>query len=139
MSTELDDHRTALRVAIVGMGPRGLAVLERLLVRARAGAAPAELAVWAVDDVEPGVGRIWRVGQPRWLVMNTVAGQVTMYSDGPAGPPRAGHGPSLADWLRAQPDPTVAALGAADYAPRSISTGPICAMSMPASSGRNRA
>jgi methylaspartate mutase epsilon subunit len=100
------------------MGPRGLSVLERLVVRARHDRPPGGLEIWTVDDVEPGVGRVWRVDQPSWLTMNTVAGQVTMYSASPAGPARAGNGPSLAEWLAARADGNGVRFGPNDYAPR---------------------
>lgn len=87
------------RVAVVGVGPRGLAVLERTAARLAqdSGSEPVEL--YAIDASEPGPGRIWRPDQPQWLLMNTPAGEVTMFS-GPRddGPARPGAGPSLAQW-----------------------------------------
>jgi methylaspartate mutase epsilon subunit len=106
------------RIAVVGSGPRGLSVVERLA--ARAGAAPGgrPLEVWLIDDVEVGCGRIWRTDQSPWLLMNTAAGEVTMFSGPPDdGPPRAGAGPSLAQWWAGvdaeQADPD-------GYAPRAV-------------------
>lgn len=104
-------------VALVGTGPRGLSVLERLLLRAAAEPAR-RLDIWTIDDVEPGVGRIWRVDQSRWPTMNTVAGEVTMYSEPADRPTRLGAGPSLVTWAAGHPDPAVRAVGAGDYAPR---------------------
>lgn len=105
------------RVAIVGMGPRGISVLERLAVHAAASGR--RIHVIAIDRVEVGAGRVWRTSQPDWFVMNTVAGQVTMYSaDRDGGPDRPGHGPSLAEWLDEHPDPRLAAIGPDGYAPR---------------------
>ncbi|MGW7488355.1 FAD/NAD(P)-binding protein [Streptomyces sp. NPDC054786] len=92
-------------IAVVGTGPRGIAVLERLAVRLRE-AAPADrrpVTVYAIDAVEVGAGRIWRTDQDRWFAMNTVIGQVTMFSGGPdGGRPRPGAGPSLGQWLHDQ-------------------------------------
>ena len=68
---------------MVGTGPRGIAVLERLGARlaARPPARPVEVLV--LDTVQVGCGRIWRTNQPEHLLMNTPAGEVTMFS----GPP----------------------------------------------------
>ena len=52
-----------------------------------------------IDDVEVGCGRVWRTDQSPWLLMNTAASEVTMFSGPPDdGPARAGAGPSLAEW-----------------------------------------
>lgn len=86
-----------LTVAIVGLGPRGLAVLERLLVRLQGTTQRVE--VWVFDSHQPGAGRIWRTDQPGWLTKNTIAEQVTIYSGPPDdGPSRPGSGPSLYEW-----------------------------------------
>ncbi len=110
--------RSGDAVALVGTGPRGLSVLERLLLRAAAEPTGRPLDVWTIDDVEPGVGRIWRVDQSRWPTMNTVAGEVTMYSEPADRPTRLGAGPSLVTWAAGHDDPEVRAVGPGDYAPR---------------------
>lgn len=111
---------SSTRIAIVGMGPRGISVLERLAVRA-AERAGRRVHVFAIDRIEVGAGRVWRTDQPDWLTMNTIAGQVTMYSGGrDGGPDRAGHGPSLAEWLARDPDPRLAAIGPDGFAPRVV-------------------
>ncbi|HEX6354171.1 FAD/NAD(P)-binding protein [Actinophytocola sp.] len=110
-----------LDVAIVGMGPRGLSVLERLLVRLAEQPVSGQVRIWTFDPGEQGAGRIWRTTQPEWFMMNTTAGEVSVYSGGPDGGEwRAGAGPSLAEWLQRHPDPRWAALGPNDYAPRSV-------------------
>ncbi|MFD0418969.1 FAD/NAD(P)-binding protein [Streptomyces sp. NPDC127108] len=87
-------------IAVVGAGPRGTSVLERLCASA-AGLLPsgARLTVHMVDPAPPGPGRVWRTGQSRELLMNTVASQVTLFTDASvdcAGPVRPG--PSLYEW-----------------------------------------
>jgi hypothetical protein len=62
-------------VAVVGVGPRGLSVVERLAIRART-----PVTVWAIDSVEHGSGRVWRTDQPEWFTMNATAGEVTVAS-----------------------------------------------------------
>ncbi|MEW9532606.1 FAD/NAD(P)-binding protein [Microbispora sp. NPDC049125] len=87
------------RVAVVGSGPRGLAVVERLAVRLSADPPARPVEIHLIDAVEVGCGRIWRTDQPPWFLMNTVAGEVTMFSGPPdGGPARPGAGPSLAQW-----------------------------------------
>ncbi|MFD7102588.1 FAD/NAD(P)-binding protein [Streptomyces celluloflavus] len=91
-----------LRVAVVGAGPRGLSVLERLCANARAEHAGRPLTVHVIDPYPPGAGRVWRTAQSRHLLMNTVASQITVYTDagvridGPVEP-----GPSLYEWAAA--------------------------------------
>jgi len=111
--------REGVDIALVGLGPRGLSVLERMLVRLGEHPPTAAVRIWVFDPGEPGAGRIWRPDQPDWLMMNTVTGEVTMYSGCPdGGPARAGAGPSLHQWLADHPDRRWSALGEGDYAPR---------------------
>ncbi|MER6676032.1 FAD/NAD(P)-binding protein [Streptomyces sp. NPDC000983] len=87
-------------VAVVGAGPRGTGVLERLCASAPELLPPeARLTVHMVDPAPPGPGRVWRTAQSPELLMNTVACQVTLFTDasvGCAGPLRPG--PSLHEW-----------------------------------------
>ncbi|MEV1068438.1 FAD/NAD(P)-binding protein [Streptomyces sp. NPDC050263] len=87
-------------VALVGAGPRGTSVLERLCASAPELLPPgARVTVHVVDPDPPGPGRVWRTAQSRELLMNTVASQVTLFTDDSvdcAGPIRPG--PSLHAW-----------------------------------------
>ncbi|QOV47552.1 FAD/NAD(P)-binding protein [Streptomyces chromofuscus] len=87
-------------VALVGAGPRGTSVLERLCVSATELLAPgAQLTVHVIDPAPPGPGRVWRTTQSAELLMNTVASQVTLFTDESvdcSGPIRPG--PSLHEW-----------------------------------------
>ncbi|MER7951724.1 FAD/NAD(P)-binding protein [Streptomyces sp. NPDC096079] len=107
-----------LRVACVGMGPRGLSVLERLAARCARQPPARPVEVFAIDPYEAGAGRIWRTDQSPWFLMNTPAQEVTMFS-GPAdgGPHRPGAGPTLGQWWAAH-DPAGAEPGG--YAPRAV-------------------
>lgn len=89
-----------LSVAVVGAGPRGTSVLERLCASAPELLPPdARLTVHMVDPAPPGAGQVWRTAQSDELLMNTVASQVTLFTDqsvtceGPIRP-----GPSLHAW-----------------------------------------
>lgn len=92
-------NRTAHEIAVIGAGPRGLAVLERLCAHERARPSHPRVLIHVVDDSPPGAGAVWRTGQSRFLLANTVASQITVYSDaasridGPVEP-----GPSLYEW-----------------------------------------
>ncbi|MGW1157034.1 FAD/NAD(P)-binding protein [Streptomyces sp. NPDC002519] len=103
-------ERPPVSVALVGAGPRGTSVLERLCASAPELLPPgARLTVHVVDPAPPGAGRVWRTAQSPELLMNTVACQVTLFTDESvecAGPIRPG--PSLYEWAR---DPRPGASG----------------------------
>ncbi|GAA2131886.1 FAD/NAD(P)-binding protein [Kitasatospora kazusensis] len=87
---------------IVGAGPRAVGLLERLAANA-AELLPADrpLRIHLVDPYPPGGGRIWRHAQSPLLRMNSMAADVTMFTDEAStveGPIRPG--PSLAEWAR---------------------------------------
>lgn len=90
-----------LSICLVGVGPRGLAVLERLCANARHTRPERGVHIFLVDPWPAGAGAVWRTDQPRELLMNTVASQVTVFTDesvvieGPIEP-----GPSLYEWAR---------------------------------------
>ena len=87
-------------IAIVGAGPRGVGILERLVASAPQ-LHPDGLVVHLVDPYPAGAGRIWRHDQSPLLAMNSMAADVTMYTDesvvcdGPIRP-----GPSFWDWAQ---------------------------------------
>ncbi|MER6123756.1 FAD/NAD(P)-binding protein [Streptomyces sp. NPDC001795] len=91
-------------LALVGAGPRGTSVLERLCASAPELLAPGvRLTVHVVDPAPPGPGHVWRTAQSPELLMNTVACQVTLFTDESvecAGPIRPG--PSLYEWAHGQ-------------------------------------
>ncbi|MEU1120490.1 MULTISPECIES: FAD/NAD(P)-binding protein [unclassified Streptomyces] len=90
-----------LDVCLIGAGPRGLSVLERLCANAASAAPGTAVTVHVVDPFPPGAGQVWRSDQSAHLLMNTVASQVTMFTDesvelrGQLSP-----GPSLYEWAR---------------------------------------
>jgi len=86
-------------ICVVGLGPRGLSVLERLCTNALA--TDERVTVHVVDPFADTGGRVWRTTQPGVLLMNTVASQVTMFTDDSVtcdGPIRTG--PSLYEWAK---------------------------------------
>ncbi|MFC7308539.1 FAD/NAD(P)-binding protein [Streptomyces monticola] len=108
-----------LSVAVVGAGPRGTSVLERLCASAtELLPADSRLTVHMVDPAPPGAGQVWRTAQSGELLMNTVASQVTLFTDPSVdceGPIR--QGPSLYEWAAAHTSP---ALGPDDYPTRAL-------------------
>ncbi|MGW1173670.1 FAD/NAD(P)-binding protein [Kitasatospora sp. NPDC002543] len=83
----------------MGLGPRGLILLERLCAGAAADPDRGPVTVHAVDPAPPGAGRVWRTDQSPHLLMNTVAEQITVFTDasvvceGPVVP-----GPNVYEW-----------------------------------------
>ncbi|WP_406150190.1 FAD/NAD(P)-binding protein [Streptomyces anulatus] len=109
------------RIAVVGSGPRGLMVAERLAARLARGKQqerrPVELHV--IDETEVGCGRIYRTDQSMWFLMNTPVGLITGFSGEPDdGPARAGAGPSLDQWWTTAGPPGHP--GPEGYAPRAV-------------------
>ncbi|WP_405780905.1 FAD/NAD(P)-binding protein [Streptomyces sp. NBC_01378] len=85
-------------LVIVGAGPRGTGILERIAANAPEYAG-LELDIHLVDPFPPGGGRVWRQAQSPLLWMNSQSQDVTMFTDdtveldGPVLP-----GPALHEW-----------------------------------------
>ncbi len=117
-------------IALVGAGPRGTSVLERLCASAPELLGPGtRLTVHVVDPAPPGPGQVWRTAQSPHLLMNTVASQVTLFTDDSvdcSGPIRPG--PSLYEWVTSRVRDTDGAggpggreaLGPDDYPTRAL-------------------
>jgi uncharacterized NAD(P)/FAD-binding protein YdhS len=63
----------SFQVAVIGAGPRGISVVERVLAGYLA-LAPDErpaLGITILDPFNPGPGHVWRTGQSRLFLMNT--------------------------------------------------------------------
>ena len=93
------------RLVLVGGGPRAIMLLERIIARAAVAAevgAPADVRIDIVDPHPVGAGRIWRRAQSPLLKLNSMAQDVTVFTDetcsiaGPIVP-----GPSLIEWAQA--------------------------------------
>lgn len=108
-------------IAIVGAGPRGASLLERIGanlhqthqtwgdesthkpwesgVSRQGEAASPPLDIFVIDEAPSGAGKIWRSDQDRELCMNTLAHAVTLFTDSSStalGPIRPG--PTLYEW-----------------------------------------
>lgn len=93
----------AVSVVIVGAGPRATGLLERIAANAdELWPGGRRLEIQLVDPYPAGPGRIWRHDQSPLLRMNSMAEDVTMFTDSGCdieGPIRPG--PSLAEWAAA--------------------------------------
>ncbi|MEU7530724.1 FAD/NAD(P)-binding protein [Saccharothrix sp. NPDC042600] len=118
------------RIGVIGAGPRGTSVLERLCANARGLGRAVEVHVF--DPAPAGPGGVWRPQQSPLLLMNTVASQVGLFTDDSVrceGP--LVRGPGLHQWARmvcagrvpGLPAPVLAeafALGPDDYPTRAF-------------------
>jgi uncharacterized NAD(P)/FAD-binding protein YdhS len=87
-----------ISVAIIGLGSRGVGVLERLVSLARLGAAPGPLRIEVIDPAGTGAGV--HGPQPDYLLLNTTCGQVSMFPDAATvGADIDLGGPSLFEWV----------------------------------------
>jgi len=85
-----------LRIGIVGCGSRGLTVLERLCALASTSERRVEINVF--DPHRPGPG-LHSVEQPQYLMLNTVASQISMFPDRAALGGFSGRpGPNFYEW-----------------------------------------
>lgn len=90
-----------IRVGVVGTGPRGTVILERICANAELLAPGSRIEVHLIDPFPAGGGRVWREDQHRALLMNTVASDVTVFTDDTVqcvGPIRKG--PTQYEWSR---------------------------------------
>ncbi|MFC5337431.1 FAD/NAD(P)-binding protein [Leucobacter denitrificans] len=87
-------------IAIVGAGPRGASLLERISAYLGADQAPSgPLTIHVIDDKESGAGAVWATDQTREMCMNTLSDAVTLFTEPSstvAGP--IIEGPTLYEW-----------------------------------------
>jgi uncharacterized NAD(P)/FAD-binding protein YdhS len=104
---------TTARIGIVGMGPRGLTILERIVAHERVRKS-ADIQIFIFDPKQPGVGT-HDPEQSDFMLVNTVSGQITQFSDTSvtgAGPIL--EGPSFHQWLEEQSASTLLRLRESD-------------------------
>lgn len=86
-------------LVVIGAGPRGTGLIERIAANVPALYGERPLTIHLVDPHPPGGGRIWRHDQSPLLWMNSMAEDVTMFTDDTVqqeGPVRPG--PALDTW-----------------------------------------
>ncbi|HJD78430.1 MAG TPA: FAD/NAD(P)-binding protein [Corynebacterium pollutisoli] len=85
-------------IAVVGQGPRGISVIERLAAALTPGTA---LTLHLIDDAAHGAGRVWDTGQTRTLCMNTLSAAVTLFTEpGASVTAPVLEGPILHEWIQ---------------------------------------
>ena len=100
-------------VVVIGAGPRGTAIVERLVAASSAEEWQGALTVHLVDPQVGQGGAVWRRDQPEVLLMNTTTCQTTMYPDETCHPLLpVPHRRTLADHLADE------GLGPSDFASR---------------------
>lgn len=92
----------AASIAIIGAGPRGISITERLAAYLRATPSKDPLTLHIIDDAQIGAGRVWNTTQTHTLCMNTLAGAVTLFTEPGAtvGAPVL-EGPTMYEWIQA--------------------------------------
>lgn len=112
------NYSDTYKIAILGSGPRGLSILERISARLlETSNINKNIELFLIDSVEIGCGRIWRTDQSLNFIMNTVADEVSAFSGPPNGVTRPGAGPSLAQWWEENYEDYP---GKNSYAPRAL-------------------
>lgn len=89
-------------IAIVGAGPRGTEMLERIAANHAELHPGRPMVIHVIDPFPPGAGKVWRFDQSPLLRLNSMAMDVTLFTDDTvacAGP--IVHGPTLAEWADA--------------------------------------
>ncbi|MGO4238189.1 FAD/NAD(P)-binding protein [Pseudarthrobacter sp. YAF2] len=118
------------RAVIIGAGPRGTSVLERLLAHTAAAGRLVRLHIDVVDPYPAGAGHVWQPGQSRLFLMNTQSFYPTLIPEDPALPAPVA-GTTFDQWrLRQQQDPLpaltdderaeIAVLGSPDFPSRAL-------------------
>ncbi|MBD8044761.1 FAD/NAD(P)-binding protein [Arthrobacter sp. Sa2BUA2] len=110
------DKPQRLRVAVIGAGPRGVSVLDRLLARyleLPADERPA-LEIRMVDPFTPGPGHVWRTNQSRLFLMNTPCLFPTVAPAPDQGFAPSVSGLSFGEWAQAMAEDPAVTLSAGD-------------------------
>lgn len=90
-----------MHIAIVGAGPRGISVIERVGSYLRAATSAQPVTIHLIDDSQIGAGRVWDTTQTRTLCMNTLADAVTLFTEpGASVNSPVVEGPTLFEWIR---------------------------------------
>ncbi len=112
VEAEAEYNGPMARIAIIGCGPRGLAVLERLTAFAEERGVQ-DLCIEVIEEYAPGSGAVWNPEQSPLMLMNTASGEVTAFVDETvelSGPLCTG--PTLYEWAHsAAAEPWLALAG----------------------------
>lgn len=93
------------RIAIIGSGPRGMSVLERLVTITAENPPSQRVEIILIDEKKIGEGRVWNSAQSKNYIMNTLSTEISAFSGiGPVDGAKPGYGPSFAQWWQANYD-----------------------------------
>ncbi len=115
-----------LDVAIIGAGPTASSLLERFVANAPELLRGRPLRLHLIDPHRAGTGRVWRPDLHPGLWMNSMAEDVTLFTDDTVrceGPIH--HGPSLYEWTRTVDDDVLATLATAPLREEIRAIGPM--------------
>lgn len=98
VTERMTPQRGVYRVAIVGVGPRGLAIFERILAYAKSRDS-LRLEVLLFSDGAPGPG-CHHTDQSKFLLLNTAADQITQFSTSPDSDAAGIDGFDFVQWIR---------------------------------------
>src|SRR3954447_11250748 len=73
----------SIRTAVIGAGPRGTSVLERLLANRAAAGSAGTLHIDVIAPSPAGPGHVWQPGQSRLYLMNTQSFYPTIVPEDP--------------------------------------------------------
>jgi hypothetical protein len=106
-------------VCVVGAGPRGTSLVERLCANAASVVAGGSLRIVLVDPYGPGPGRVWRQAQSGLMWLNTTAADNTIFPDSSVicdGP--VDTGPTFLEWASSVAREQLAGTASGDEAER---------------------
>ena len=88
-------------IAIVGAGPRGISIIERVAATLNESNSNQPLTIHLIDDAQHGAGRVWDTAQTHTLCMNTLAGAVTLFTEpGATVTAPVLEGPTMYEWIQ---------------------------------------
>lgn len=113
------NHADPYTLAIIGLGPKGLACLERLIAHlgCQRLLQPVEIYVFQCDG-RFGYSPVYALDQPDYVILNVAVGGVDLWSATDP-PPFAGRGPNFIDWYAAR-FPTASRLTGDEFLSRAI-------------------
>lgn len=88
-------------ITIIGTGPRGMSVLERMIARLNQEKPKEKIKIIVVDERRLGQGRVWDSRQSKNYLMNTLSTEISAFSgEGDVSGAKPGAGPSFAQWWK---------------------------------------
>lgn len=89
-------------IALIGLGPRGVSTLERMIAQLNSITdPPQQLDLHLIDDAQHGGGKVWDIAQPSILCMNTFAHGMTLFAEpGATVSAPVVEGPTIYEWVR---------------------------------------